>query len=421
MGKLTHKVALVLLTILFFFSTSVAPALAAITYLFDANGNMTSDGTKCYEYNQENQLVKVKTCSNSQTIAEYVYDYQGQRLVKKTYTNGVLQKTTYAPSDSYETVKLASGTTQNTSYYYANDELIAKKNPDGSKNYIHNDHLGSTTVQTNQTGTVVESTQYDPWGEVLVGGTKNKFQYTGQEKDSETGLNYYNARYYDPHSRHFTQADDIIQDPFNPQTLNRYSYVQNNPVNYKDPTGHYIETALDIAFLAIDLNDIRNDPRNLWNWAALGGDVAGTALPFVTGVGLGIKLIEHGGDIAKTVEHSRAVAKTIDSTRELKMGEKFVPNSSITSKYTRPSGATTKAQREFVQGKPCVTCGILGDPMVADHKLPLVKEYYSTGKINTNNMKSIKAVQPQCMGCSQKQGGLLSNFSKTIKKALKLK
>ena len=83
MGKLTHKVALLSLTILFFFSTSVAPALAAITYLYDANGNLTSDGSKCYEYNQENQLVKVKTCGNSQTIAEYVYDYQGQRLVKK--------------------------------------------------------------------------------------------------------------------------------------------------------------------------------------------------------------------------------------------------------------------------------------------------------------------------------------------------
>lgn len=247
MGKLTHKVALLLVTFLFFFSSSVVPVLAAITYLYDANGNMTSDGSKCYEYNQENQLVKVKTCSNSQTIAEYVYDYQGQRLVKKEYSNGTLQKKTYAPNDSYETVKLPNGTIQNTSYYFANDELIAKKNPDGSKNYIHSDHLGSTTVQTNQTGTVVESTQYDPWGEVLAGGTKNKFQYTGQEKDSETGLNYYNARYYDPHTRHFTQADDIIQDPYDPQSLNRYSYVKNNPVNYKDPSGHFAQALVILA------------------------------------------------------------------------------------------------------------------------------------------------------------------------------
>ena len=265
MGKLTHKVALLSLTILFFFSTSVAPALAAITYLYDANGNLTSDGSKCYEYNQENQLVKVKTCGNSQTIAEYVYDYQGQRLVKKEYSNGTLQKTTFSPGDSYETVKLVSGTTQNTSYYFANNELIAKKNPDGSKNYFLTDHLGSDSVQTNQTGTSVESTQYDPWGEVLAGGTKNKFQYTGQEKDSETGLNYYNARYYDPHTRHFTQADGLVQDIYDPQLLNRYAYVRNNPIKYSDPSGNFV-------FLAV--------PLTMWVVAAfLGGSAVYTATP----------------------------------------------------------------------------------------------------------------------------------------------
>ena len=57
---------------------------------------------------------------------------------------------------------------------------------------------------------LVESTTYGPWGEVLAGGTQSKFQYTGQEKDQETGLNYYNFRYYDPTIRRFTQPDDVI-------------------------------------------------------------------------------------------------------------------------------------------------------------------------------------------------------------------
>jgi RHS repeat-associated protein len=116
--------------------------------------------------------------------------------------------------------------------------LIAKKNPDGSRYYFHSDHLGSTTILTNQSGSVVERTKYDPWGEVLDGGSKSKYLYTGQEKDQETNLHYYNARYYDPHIRRFTQPDDIIQNLYDPQYLNRYAYVRNNPLKYTDPTGH---------------------------------------------------------------------------------------------------------------------------------------------------------------------------------------
>jgi RHS repeat-associated protein len=237
-----------LFTILYFFSSTALPALAAITYAYDQNGNMTTDGTECFEYNEANQLKRVKNCSNNQTIAEYVYDYNGNRVVKKVYSNGVLQKTVYSPSDEFETVKLASnGATQNTSYYLVNNEIVAKKNPDGTRQYYHNDHLGSTSVLTNQAGALVEKTEYDPWGEVKSGGTKSKFQYTGQEKDLETGLNYYNARYYDSHIRRFTQPDDIIQDPYNPQDLNRYAYVRNNPLRYTDPSGHAAAAASVLA------------------------------------------------------------------------------------------------------------------------------------------------------------------------------
>ncbi len=77
--------------------------------------------------------------------------------------------------------------------------------------------------------------------------------------------------------------------------------------------------------------------------------------------------------------------------------------------------STTKIQQSSVQGKACVTCGVKADKMVADHKVPLVVEYYQTGKINTQNMTSVKAVQPQCPTCSAKQGGTLSNISKQIK------
>lgn len=242
MYPIKAKLLVILLIFSTFFSFTAFPAFAATSYLYDANGNMTSDGTNCYTYNETNQLAQVKNCSTNQTTAEYIYDYNGNRLVKKIYTNGVLSKTVYSPGDEYETTKIASnGANQNTSYYFANGQLIAKKNPDGSKIYYQNDHLGSTGILTDQSGNLVEETSYDPWGDIKSGGLASKYLYTGQEKDPETNLNYYNARYYDSSMRRFTQADDVIANIYNPQGLNRYSYVNNNPVNYTDPTGHMSE------------------------------------------------------------------------------------------------------------------------------------------------------------------------------------
>jgi len=65
-----------------------------------------------------------------------------------------------------------------------------------------------------------------------------KYKYTGQEEDPETGLYYYNARYYDPILGRFISADSIVGNPRDPQDLNRYTYANNNPLKYTDPTGH---------------------------------------------------------------------------------------------------------------------------------------------------------------------------------------
>jgi RHS repeat-associated protein len=253
-----------------------------MTYLYDANVNMTSDGTKCLEYNDANQLRKVKKCSDNKIIAEYIYDHTGKRIIKKEYENATLKRTVYSPSDEYETVVLASnGAKLNTTYYKVNDEVVAKKNPDGTLNYYHNDHLGSNSVLTNQSGAVVEKTTYEPYGEVKSGGTKSKFGYTGQEKDQETGLNYYDSRYYDPHLQRFVQPDTMLPDVYDPQQLNRYSYARNNPVKYTDPSGHVTELVIigvilglyaAFAMPAILPNNSNNQTGaiaaigSIWNW-----------------------------------------------------------------------------------------------------------------------------------------------------------
>jgi len=93
---------------------------------------------------------------------------------------------------------------------------------------------------TDKTGVAIGEYVYRPFGETYFeSGTHFRYLYTGQEQDFETGLYFYNARYYDARLARFIQPDTIVPGAFDPQALNRYSYVGNSPIVYTDPTGHF--------------------------------------------------------------------------------------------------------------------------------------------------------------------------------------
>jgi RHS repeat-associated protein len=253
--KLTKNLIItLLLTTQFLLFAS--PTLASVTnYTYDANGNMESDGITCYEYNEANRLSKIKDCSTGQLQAEYLYDDTGDRGIKKMYKNGQLSETIYSRNQFFETKIDAQGGEENTSYYYIDGRLIAKKNPDGSVNYIHRDHLGSSTVVTDDQGNLIEESEYYPYGQLSSGGYEVKYGYTGQEKDWEGNqLNYYGARYYDAQLGRFTQPDSMLPNPYDPQQINRYAYVRNNPIKYVDPSGNILITAVLIVAGAIAID-----------------------------------------------------------------------------------------------------------------------------------------------------------------------
>jgi len=117
--------------------------------------------------------------------------------------------------------------------------------------YLHGDHLGSTTVATfgSGCGALVATQLYFPFGKVrYASGTLPTGRgFTGQILDSN-GLMYYGARYFDPLTARWTQPDTIVPEPGNPQALNRYSYANNAPLRYVDPSGHDGIDALTYLF-----------------------------------------------------------------------------------------------------------------------------------------------------------------------------
>ena len=108
--------------------------------------------------------------------------------------------------------------------------------------YYHTDHLGSSNVLTDRSGNVVQHYEYATFGQTSYQNNTSAFpisnRYTGQIADDETGLLYYGGRYYDPQLGRFIQPDPSVPDPTDSQSLNRYSYCRNNPLNEVDPSGY---------------------------------------------------------------------------------------------------------------------------------------------------------------------------------------
>ena len=212
----------------------------ALTY--DANGNLVSGDGVYRVYNSLNQLWKVYNGSSTSgnLLQEYVFHPTEERvLIKKEFSSGVLRETTYYINKNFVRVVNSSGTYDYT-YIYHEEQLIAEKLPDGTKRYYHPDLLGSTSLVTDSNGDLLSNTFYSPYGVILSSSNSSRYSYTGKEYDKTLEDYDFDARRYNAEWVKLTTADMTI-DYYNPQHLNHYSYVINNPYRYTDPTGRYEE------------------------------------------------------------------------------------------------------------------------------------------------------------------------------------
>jgi RHS repeat-associated protein len=208
--------------------------ISAANHSYDAVGNLIqglgADGlVKTYTYDADNRLVTFNG-----TAATYSYDGDGRR------------------------VKKVAGSATTVLVYDAHGQMVAEYSnqappTSGGTNYVTADHLGSTRLVTDSTGTVIARHDFAPFGEEIssvIGGRGGVIGYgvdeglrqkfTGKERDSESGNDYFGARYYGANLGRFMTTDplDASAHPANPQSWNRYEYAFNNPHKFVDVKGN---------------------------------------------------------------------------------------------------------------------------------------------------------------------------------------
>jgi RHS repeat-associated protein len=210
-------------------------------YSYDAAGNLLNDGVHNYTYDAENRISTV----DGGATASYVYDAEGRR-VRKT-VGGVSSDYLFDLAGHQITILNSSGGWNRGEIYAGGRHLATYVS--STTFFNHSDWLGTERVRTDISGATCESITSLPFGDGqgTTGscGDTSPLHFTSKERDSETGLDEFGARYFSSSLGRFATPDWAARPttvPYaqfgNPQSLNLYSYVGNNPLLHFDPDGH---------------------------------------------------------------------------------------------------------------------------------------------------------------------------------------
>ncbi|MGG1895570.1 RHS repeat-associated core domain-containing protein [Brevibacillus formosus] len=255
---------------------------------YDLFGNITSQKRSGTNYGLfvYDKLSRIKEESVEGNVKQYAYDKRGNRQVYANAPGNILSSYemkhdlfnrlqeykdekgtttyTYYPGGLRATKQQTGSVTDTTHYVYLNGQVIEELTQDGrvkarnvfgnqliwrkdyasnlEGNYYYNSH-GDVVKIKDSNGNVLNTYDYDIWGNLIADKVKetisNPFTYAGEIYDKESGFYYLRARYYDPKIGRFISEDTYKGQVDNPLSLNLYTYVENNPLRYKDPTGHW--------------------------------------------------------------------------------------------------------------------------------------------------------------------------------------
>jgi len=222
---------------------------------YDTAGNLTTDSYSGYgarTFDANNRIVAAQDSFAGWSY--YTYNADGQRIKRKV--NNVETWEIYGIDGELLAEYPANGTASSPQkeYGYREGQLLISAEPAANIKWLVPDHLGSPRIILDQTGSLANVRRHDylPFGEELFAGSGGRTatqgyassdgvrqQFTSKERDAETGLDYFNARYYGSVQGRFTGADPLLASgrASAPQSWNRYSYVLNNPMSLMDPSG----------------------------------------------------------------------------------------------------------------------------------------------------------------------------------------
>ncbi|GAB2195100.1 hypothetical protein MAH2_29960 [Sessilibacter sp. MAH2] len=209
-----------------------------ITYTFDPNGNQTSKTqagvTTDFLFDARDHIRQVLVGGSS--VGQFLYDPHGLRI-EKIGDRGV-ERYTY---DDLSVLLQYNGDNNTVAKFdWGPDRLLSLNHITEGPQFYLTDVLGSVVNLTHNDGSIQARYQYDAWGNRRnqVGDSWNRFAFTGHEEDTETGLLYAKARFYDPDTGRFLSQDAYEGDINTPPSLHKYLYAYQNPTVYVDPDGN---------------------------------------------------------------------------------------------------------------------------------------------------------------------------------------
>lgn len=331
--------------------TSVTDGVAATTetwdaetgsFSYDPNGNILTApapySITAATYDPSNLPLSI---TRGGTVSNYRYDDAGQRIVKQVGTGNV-EVYIREGSPNLAVFTLTSSGTLSSWYFNLlwKDRVIGRQPGTGSRSFYHFDALGSTRAVT-QNATVTESYDFEPWGllmpgRVLVGATKEGF--TTKEQDTESGLDYFGARYYMPALGRWTSVDPLTDET---AAWSPYVYVLNNPLGHSDPDGRQIDVKATNAY---------------WDQVAIEGHQKGGIGGFFQALGATMMstFVEYGG--LNAMDEGTDKIANADNAREVLSGV-VQTTMGVASMMPLPGGKAAGVVDDAVRGADDVVRG----------------------------------------------------------------
>ncbi len=326
------------------------------SYDYDAAGELTDDGAAGHQYAYD---AEGRLCAeyNGTAYIGYLYNASGIRVAKGTQSslscdltgNGFTMTSMYVLDQGGQTMTETDGSGV---WQHTDVGGFASYDSNGL-HFQMADWLGTRRVQTDYAGTVETSFQHLPFGELLtsLSGDSTEKHFTGKEHDTESGNDYFDARYYSPSMGRFMIPDWSVKvEPIpyskldDPQSLNLYSYVRNHPLSTVDADGHDWQEVL--KHLGNAINETTGRVTVGFGLGAK-GKVGGLDARAEVAYKINLKFSAGKLTLSETLEGGASIGKGKNQAGLAGSVEKDVVTADLNNKEIKGSNAITK---EYVLG-----------------------------------------------------------------------